>query len=85
MCRDASLVEFEGAGADMAGILRPCGACAELVDPETGCPHWWPGRAEAIKAVRAANLEIARARRAAADRARANAQKAVAEFYRIFT
>lgn len=68
----------------MASRLRPCGACAELVDPQTGCPHWWPARAEAIRLVRSANLELARQRRAAADRARANAQKAVADFYRIF-
>jgi len=68
----------------VAPQLRPCGACAELVDPTSGCPHWWPARAEAIRLARSANLELARQKKVAAERARANAQKAVAEFYRIF-
>lgn len=23
--------------------FRPCGACAELVPSDSGCPHWKPG------------------------------------------
>ena len=62
----------------MAPQLRPCGACSALVDPDDGCEHWKP----ALRAVRAAYLVKAREKRTAEDRARANAQKAVQEFYR---
>lgn len=61
----------------MAPQLRPCGACAALVDAVKGCTHWKPDAARKAKRKRIIS-QAERSRRRAAE-----IQLAVSNFHRM--